>query len=596
MLGIAAVLPDLDLLWRRTAGLPEVCIAVLDGPVDLTHPCLTGASLQCVDFLATGGCWTIPRSSHGTHVSSIIFGQPASGFQGISPGCSGIIIPIYKESVEGELLSCTQADLAKALAIAVEMGASVINVSGGELSANGELELCLREAIAAAAKEALIVAAAGNDGCACLHVPAAAPDVLAIGALSKSGQPLTRSNWGENYRQNGLLVPGDDIGVADPGGGYSSRTSTSSATAVASGIAALLCCLQLQHQGSIKTSLIREALLSSAKPCTGSEELQRCLAGKLDIEGAYRRLFSTNGGQRMAIEENRKEVITPLQETHDAPSAGVVQAGITASECSCGGQARQEPTRVFAIGTLGYDFGSEARRNSFMQAINVTSPPTAAELLVHFTSQPHAAAAIVWTLNLDTIPIYAIAPHGPFGADVYMRLREILTEQGKEGLWVSLAGITAGKARLMSGQEVTAVFPDLRGLYSWSTDALLSAFKKPDNPAVRDQVHNFLERIYSELRNPGVRPQDRARNFAATNAYQVHRIFQDAIRDKLELDEIGVERSPYCHPESDCWDVKLAFFDPVRRLERARKVYRFTVDVSDTVPTTIGSVRSWSIY
>ena len=50
----------------------------------------------------------------------------------------------------------------------------------------------------------LVVAAAGNDGCACLHVPAAVPSVLAVGA---DGKPLETSNWGEAYRSNGILAP-----------------------------------------------------------------------------------------------------------------------------------------------------------------------------------------------------------------------------------------------------------------------------------------------------------------------------------------------------------------------------------------------------
>ncbi len=66
--------------------------------------------------------------------------------------------------------------------------------------------------------------------------------------------------------------------------------------------------------------------------------------------------------------------------------------------------------------------------------------------------------------------------------------------------------------------------------------------------------------------------------------------------DTLELDGIDVEVSPICRPGSECWDVKLTFFDPARRLERARRVYRFTVDVSDVVPVTVGTVRAWSVY
>ncbi len=45
---------------------------------------------------------------------------------------------------------------------------------------------------------------------------------------------------------------------------------------------------------------------------------------------------------------------------------------------------------------------------------------------------------------------------------------------------------------------------------------------------------------------------------------------------------------------SDCWDVKLKFFDPENG-SRARKVYLFTIDVSDRIPVTLGQVRSWSV-
>jgi hypothetical protein len=37
----------------------------------------------------------------------------------------------------------------------------------------------------------------------------------------------------------------------------------------------------------------------------------------------------------------------------------------------------------------------------------------------------------------------------------------------------------------------------------------------------------------------------------------------------------------------------LKFFDP-ENTRRARRVYRFTVDVSDTMPVTLGEVRSWT--
>jgi hypothetical protein len=108
-------------------------------------------------------------------------------------------------------------------------------------------------------------------------------------------------------------------------------------------------------------------------------------------------------------------------------------------------------------------------------------------------------------------------------------------------------------------------------------------------------MQNFLERIYFEVRNLGQTPQERALNFAATNAFNLERVFESAASRRLQLDEIGIDRSPICRPDSECWDVRLIFFDPNNALGAARTAYRFTVDVSDVVPVLVGRVRSWAV-
>jgi cyanobactin maturation PatA/PatG family protease len=144
-------------------------------------------------------------------------------------------------------------------------------------------------------------------------------------------------------------------------------------------------------------------------------------------------------------------------------------------------------------------------------------------------------------------------------------------------------------------------------MYSWTTTALSEAIlgsPPPESPEEREReayaqraqaVNNFLERVYYELRNLGMTPQERAINFAATNAFNVEKVIEAAIREEMDLDIIEVERSPLCRPDSDCWDVKLTFFNPGKVFEQAKKVYRFTVDVSDVVPVTVGRVRSWFV-
>jgi cyanobactin maturation PatA/PatG family protease len=183
-----------------------------------------------------------------------------------------------------------------------------------------------------------------------------------------------------------------------------------------------------------------------------------------------------------------------------------------------------------------------------------------------------------------------------------------LHEQLAEGVErVSVPGVIAGKARLLNGQVVPVIAPELRGMYSWTTkalvDAVVGAAPAEPQPADIKEKHeqkriglrNFLDRVYHALRNLGDTPSDRAVNFAATNAYSIEKAFEAALkeRERVELDSINVVRSPICRPSSDCWDVEIYFFFPDRQVQTVRKVYRFTVDVSDTVPVTIGPMRSW---
>src|SRR5262249_49762716 len=133
------------------------------------------------------------------------------------------------------------------------------------------------------------------------------------------------------------------------------------------------------------------------------------------------------------------------------PSTGA----ITPSDCGCGGGA-SAPQLVYALGRLGFDFGTEARRDAFTQNMDeptagVTPNPYAPnQLLAYLQANPWDAASLIWTLSLDGTPVYAVMPQGPFAGDAYQRLRQFLSEQLKEGAdRVSIPGRVAGKVRLL---------------------------------------------------------------------------------------------------------------------------------------------------
>jgi len=634
---LPAAVEGLTSLWTESLGNNDITVAVLDGLVDTSHPCFKGAQLTEVPTLASTTSAKGFAMQHGTHVTSIIFGQHSSPVLGIAPNCRGLIVPIFKDGAGGTLAPCSQVDLARAITQAVDAGADVINISGGQLTASGEPDGLLANAIRYCEEnKVLIVAAAGNEGCDCLYIPAAIPSVLAVGGMDAQGQPF--GNWGENYQTEGILAPGEHILGAVSGEGTALKTGTSFATPIVSGVVGLLLSMQLQQGRQPNPYEVRDALLKSALPCPDDGlDCRRFLAGSLNVIGAEAILFNNKGAYKVSDENSVETVIEPSETVvsgattevvvdsvpppvavntimpvnTDMLNAGLAVSAIQASECeSCAAAAKEQPKRpnfVYAIGTVSYDFLSQARRDSIVQdAAGVFgaawNPNNPQDVLKHFEEHPWEADAIMWTLHQEETPIYAIKPMGSYAAKGNELLREFVSQQLEAKVErVSIAGINAGTVTLQSGQQVPVIVPAIRGMFSWTTESLITAIlgALTGDAEYEDKkagLQNFLDRIYYELRNLGVTPQERAMNYAATNAFQIARVFEMAAGEEMELDSIGVERSPLCRPDSDCWDVKLVFFNPQNRTERAKKAYRFTVDVSDVVPVTVGTVRSWSLY
>ena len=96
-------------LWQATTGSPDICIAVIDGEVDMEHPCFEGAIFT--QTLLNSKAAGLP-TEHGTHVASIIFGQHHSEIRGVAPQCKGLSVPIFHLNSKGELKLSNQAKLA----------------------------------------------------------------------------------------------------------------------------------------------------------------------------------------------------------------------------------------------------------------------------------------------------------------------------------------------------------------------------------------------------------------------------------------------------------------------------------------------------
>ena len=114
-------LPGMASLWNATQGDPRVVVAVLDGVVDTAHPALRGARLTRVPTLVNDAPHPeSPMCSHGTHVTSVLFGRSVAGVSGIAPGCGGLLIPIFPNHGRGPV---PQYDVARGIEQAIDLGA-----------------------------------------------------------------------------------------------------------------------------------------------------------------------------------------------------------------------------------------------------------------------------------------------------------------------------------------------------------------------------------------------------------------------------------------------------------------------------------------
>jgi cyanobactin maturation PatA/PatG family protease len=629
-----AGLPELR---DATLGDPSVVIAVIDGIVDFTHPCFEGAQVSTT--VVGQDVVRHETADHGTFVASVIAGQPGTSVQGIAPHCTLMSVPAWTP----EQPRPSQLELARAIETAVARGADVINISGGQYSdvpmAQDHLEravqLCIDEGV-------LLIAAAGNDGCECLHVPAALEGVLAVGSHGET-DVSDFSNFHELYQRNGLSAPGENITGARAGGSLAEMSGTSAAAPIVAGCAGLLISLARQSGSTLSPRDVGHALLMGAHACESDipQLCQRLLGRTLNIEGARQAMNQEVtsvgaeqscgcGGHAFESQSQLLSVAEPVpavvQQILEAPVEAVMEtiqqsAVVTEGAEQSGHPVKVDGSLVYALGTLGFDFGTEARRDSFKQQMlpvlfdGVPVPPNPydpRQLVEHLRLRPSEALSLIWTVNLELTPIYAVEAVGPYAAEINAILVDFLADANAPITSpafierVSVPGIVSGRAvRLFSGQVVPVVEIDApRGLYGWQVNRLieeavaaLDIKPKTDAAAASAELsttlRTFIDRVYYEVRNLGRLSGDRALNFAATNAFQAAAVFKDTFTTSMRLDTIEVERSPYARPDSDAWDIKLKFFDP-ENTRRARTVFRFTIDVSDIMPVTVGEIRTWS--
>jgi hypothetical protein len=289
---------------------------------------------------------------------------------------------------------------------------------------------------------------------------------------------------------------------------------------------------------------------------------------------------------------------------------------------------------VFAIGRLGYGFGSEACLDEFAQqmhhlALSRAEPPkrdrqsrkgkraqheqepsesfrpsdplVESDLHPFLMEQierrkPWYLSSLIWTLNVGGSPAYAIKPNGSFSEAGYRLLLDYLADQidGKAD-WIAVPGVIAGQATLMNGLSVPVIDPDFRGMSNWTIDGLIGTMFEGGELSRDDEriraLRDLLQRIYFQFPSFGRTPRDRVWNYAGTNLFMYRRV-REELRGKV-LGSIQIDSSTLRRPNSDCRDITVTFFDPATPF--LGMAVRYTVDVTDAIPVPVGELHQWRV-
>ena len=276
--------------WLSDHGLPpggsrDIVVAVIDTGVDLTHPDLAANiwtnsrevagngidddgngyvdDVHGADMITNSGN-PMDDHGHGTHVAGIIAAQAGNGIGGVGVAYNTQIMAIKAAQYSGVLAT---SDIAEGIYYAVAQGADVINMSFGGY-ARSQVE---EDALAVAFGQAVLVAAAGNDGkvnLPCLGgrdmYPAAYNWVLGVMASTSGGGRAEFSNYDcapHDTHEYELMAPGVDIWSTLPNGQYAAWDGTSMAAPVVSGIAALA-----RTVGATRTSTLPASSWGRSRP------------------------------------------------------------------------------------------------------------------------------------------------------------------------------------------------------------------------------------------------------------------------------------------------------------------------------------------
>jgi subtilisin len=242
-------------------------IAVLDTGVDYKHSELAPNYKGGYDFINNDND-PMDDNGHGTHVAGILAAaRDGKGIVGAAPDAEIYAIKVSDARGKGSF-----SGLVKGIDWSIKNGMDVVTMS---ITGKGGSEALAKAVEAAYSQHGLVLVAAVGNGNGDVLYPAAYPQVIGVGSVTKDNILSPFSLTGSEVE---LVAPGSGIKSTSIGGKYSLSSGTSMATPLVTGALALLLgsdekawedAGMVNGDGAWTNDELREVLRSTAKDLGG---------------------------------------------------------------------------------------------------------------------------------------------------------------------------------------------------------------------------------------------------------------------------------------------------------------------------------------
>jgi subtilisin family serine protease len=239
----------------------DVRIAVVDTGIDSQHPDLIGRVDKERNFVDSDP-QQFHNDRHGTAVAGVIAASKDNGVGvvGIAPEAKLLALKACWQVAVNSAARCNSYTLAQALAAAIELRAQVIN-----LSLTGPADPLLSALVNRAQAAGIVVVGAGNSATTA-GFPGSSPHVIKV----------VRS--GTTAAADTLNAPGSEVLTLAPNGRYDFASGDSIATAVVSGVVALLKSVRQSLDAAQITQLLNQSANLAHSNASQASTINACHA------------------------------------------------------------------------------------------------------------------------------------------------------------------------------------------------------------------------------------------------------------------------------------------------------------------------------